>query len=217
MLGLNFVEVASLSDFARYVCASREDPLRAYSHKLNGKMILSSRRVLSNSLLSFYVPATKTGRYISYSKKGSKERSEIVNSTKALTNYAPIINLLKIPSQFTINPKRIKDKFKPIEVKDIGSLARLTYDPEFPDEPDLALFLFPYKKKWIIGYITSIDFDETLYFFNYVKLEKEPTKSFMQYSMLDNKEPFFTDTFRHGYQYLPIIKLKTHHKIFGLD
>ena len=217
MLGLNFVEVASLSDFARYVCASRENPLRAYSHKLNGKMILSSRRVLSNSLLSFYVPITKTGRYISYSEKGGKEQSNIVTSTKALTNYAPIINLSNIPSQFTVNPKRIKDKFKPIEVKDLGSLARLTYNPEFPDEPDLALFLFPHKKKWIIGYITTIDFDETLYFFNYVKLEKEPTKSFMQYSMLDNKEPFFTDTFRHGYQYLPIIKLKTHHKIFGLD
>ena len=31
--------------------------------------------------------------------------------------------------------KKISDQFHPIQVKDLGSLARLTYDPEFPDEP----------------------------------------------------------------------------------
>ena len=216
MSEIHFVETASFSDFARYVCALREYPLRVYSYKLNGKLVLSSRRILSNSLFSFYIPAPKTGRYISYSEVNGKERFSIINSTKAFAKYAPIIHLVSLPSNFTINPKRIKDKFKPIEVADLGSLARLTYDPELPDEPDVTLFLFPYKKKWVIGYITSINLEDTVYFFNYVKLDKEQTKPFLQYSLQDDKDPIFTDSFRHGYRYLPVIKLKRFHKIFGL-
>ena len=213
---IHFVETASFSDFARYVCALREYPLRVYSYKLNGKIVLSSRQILSNSLFSFYIPTLKTGKYISYSEEEGKEHFAIINSTKAFAKYAPIIHLVSLPSNFTINPKHIKDKFNPIEVTDLGSLARLSYDPEFPDEPNVTLFLFPHKKKWVIGYITSIDFEDTVYFFNYVKLDKEPTKPFLQYSLQDDKDPVFIDSFRHGFRYLPVIKLKTCHKIFGL-
>ena len=152
---IHFVETASFSDFARYVCAFREYPLRVYSSKLNGKLVLSSRRILSNSLFSFYIPQPKTGRYISYSEEGGKERFAIINSTKTFAKYAPIIHLVSLPSNLTINPKQIKDKFKPIEVVDLGSLARLTYNPEFPDEPDVTLFLFPHKKKIELFAFTS--------------------------------------------------------------
>ena len=214
---IHFVETASFLDFARYVCAFREYPLRVYSYKLNGKIVLSSRRILSNSLFSFYTTPPKTGRYISYSEEGGKERFAIINSTKTFAKYAPIIHLVSIPSNFTINPKQIKDKFKPIEVADLGSLARLTYNPEFPDAPDVTLFLFPHKKKWVIGYVTSIDFEDTVYFFNYVKLDKEPTKPFLHYSLQDDEDPIFTDSLRHGYRYLPVIKLKRYYKIFGFS
>ena len=214
---IHFVETASFLDCARYVCAFREYPLRVYSSKLNGKLVLSSRRILSNSLFSFYVPTPKTGKYISYYEEKGKERFSIINSTKAHAKYAPIIHLVSLPSNLTINPKQIKDKFKPIEVVDLGSLARLTYNPEFPDEPDVTLFLFQHKKKWVIGYITSIDFEDTVYFFNYVKLDKEPTKPFLQYSLQNDRDSIFTDSFQHDYRYLPVIKLKRCHKIFGLS
>jgi len=212
-----FVQVADLGCFARYVCSSRENPLRAYSHNLNGKKVLSSRRVLTKSLLSFYTDAIKPGRYVSYSAKGGKEEYDIVNSTKSFSTYAPIIHLSSLPSSFNINPKKIDDKFKPIQVEDLGSLARLTYDPELPDEPDLTLVLFPKKQKWIIGYLTSIDLDEVVYFFNYVILDKEPPTPFLRYSIQDAKAPVFVDKFQHGYSYLPIIKLKQSHEIFGLN
>ncbi len=211
-----FVEVDDFACFARYVCAIRENPLRVYSHNLNGKMVLSSRRILSNSLLSFYTLATKSGRYVSYSAKGGKEECDIVNSTKAFSSYAPIIHLSSLPSSFNIHPKKIEDKFKPIHVEDLGSLARLTYDPELPDEPDLTLFVFPYKQKWVIGYITKIDLEDVIYFFNYAVLDEEPSKPFLKYSLQETKEPIFTDKFQHGYSYLPIIKLKKGHEIFGL-
>ena len=211
-----FIELAGFADFARYVCAFRENPLRVYSHNLAKTRVLSSRRVLTNSLLSFYAPSDKKGRYISYTAKGGKEESNVSNSTKALSNYAPIVHLKSLPASFIMNPKTIKDKFKPIEVDDLGSLARVTYDPEMPDEPDVTLFCFPHKKKWIIGYVTSVDLDETIYFFNYVSLDSEPTKPFLQYSSDAAKTPIFTEKFQHGYSYLPVIKLKNSHKIFGL-
>jgi hypothetical protein len=212
-----FIEVAGFADFARYVCAFRENPLRVYSHDLNKQRVFSSRRVLSSSLLSLFVPTQQLGRYISYSAKGGREECAVVNSTKALSNYAPIVHLRSLPSTFTVNPKTIKDKFKPIEVDDLGSLARVTYDPEMPDEPDVTLFLFPFNKKFVIGYITSVNLDDTVYFFNYVVIDQEPVKPFLQYSNDDDKSPIFTDKFQHGYSYLPVIKLKTGHKIFGLD
>ena len=212
-----FIEVADFESFARYVCAFRENPLRVYSHNLKGKKVLSSRQILSKSLLSFYTPIEKMGKYVSYSARGGKEECGIVNSTKAYSNYAPIIHLSSLPTAFNINPKKIDEKFKPIQVEDLGSLARLSYDPELPEEPDLTLFLYPQKQKWIVGHITQMDLEDVLYFFNYVVLDKEPTKQFMQYSLQDAKGPIFTDKFQHGYSYLPLIKLKQGHPIFGLN
>ena len=214
--GHHFVETVDFESFARFVCAFRENPLRVYSHDLNGKGVLSSRRVLANSLFSIYTVTPKSGRYISYNAKSGKEECRVVSSTKTFSNYAPIVHLISLPSTFVIHPKKIEDKFTPIKVEDLGSLARLTYNPESPDEPDLTLFTFPQKKKWIIGYVTSLDLEDTLYFFYYVTLEKEPTKPFLQYSTNDDKTPLFTDKFQHGLSYLPIVKLKKCHPIFGL-
>jgi hypothetical protein len=210
-----FVETADFESFARYVCARRENPLRVYSHNLNQKKVFSSRRILANSLFSIYTVSSKTGRYISYNAKSGKEECDVVSSTKSFSQYAPIINLHSLPSTFVLNPKKIVDKFTPIHVEDLGSLARLTYDPELPDESDLTLFTFPKKNKWIIGYVTSLDLEDTLYFFNYVTLDKEPAKPFLQYSNTDNKIPVFTDKFQHGLTYLPIVKLKDCHPIFA--
>ncbi len=211
-----FVETADFESFARYVCALKENPLRVYSHDLNKKKVLSSRRVLSKSLLSIYTVTPISGRYISYNVKNGKEECSIVNSTKLFSQYAPIIHLTALPTKIIVNSKKIQDKFTPLKIEDLGSLARLTYDPELPDEPDLTLFAFPQKTKWIIGYITSINLDNTLYFFNYVTLDSEPTKPFLQYSNNDDKVPVFTDRFQHGLSYLPVVKLKAGHPIFGL-
>ena len=215
MIDQIFIEVADFASFARYVC-HRENSLRVYYHDLNKENVLSSRQVLASSLLSFFVTAPKCGRYISYSVKGGKEDCEIVNTTKAVSNYAPIVQLKTLPPSLSINPKKLKDKFKPIQIENLGSLVRLTYDPELPEESEKRLFVFPHKQKWIIGYITSVDLEEIEYFFNYVIIDTEPTKPFLQYSYQDTKEPIFTNKFQHGYTYLPVIKLKQEHKMFGL-
>ncbi|MFB5624185.1 MAG: hypothetical protein ACE5RP_04620, partial [Nitrosopumilus sp.] len=73
------------------------------------------------------------------------------------------------------------------------------------------------KKSWIIGYINSLEMDEVYYNFNYVELDSEPTKHFIKYQGNQGQDPEFSNSFDHGYSYLPIIKMKTEHSIFGLS
>jgi len=200
-----FIELSSFDDLARYACAFREYPQRVYSQEFDGSRIISSSLTLANTLLIFYAQMPKSGRYISYQVNAGKEICEIVESTKNISNYAPIVHM----------ESKISDQFHPIQVKDLGSLARLTYDPEFPDEQNLTLYALPNKNSWIMGYITPLEMDDIIYNFNYVELDSEPTKHFIKYQGNQGRDPEFSDKFDHGYSYFPIIKIKNEHSIFG--
>ena len=164
----------------------------------------------------FYTPMPKSGRYVSYRVDSGKEICDIVESTKTNSNYAPIIHMESKISSLPVQSKKISDQFHPIRVKDLGSLARLTYDPEFPDEQNLTLYALPHNKSWVMGYITSLEMDEVYYNFNYVELDSEPTKHFVKYQGNQGQDPEFSDNFDHGYSYLPIVKIKSENSIFGL-
>ena len=211
-----FVELSSFNDLARFVCAFREYPLRVYSHEFNGTRVLSSSITLANTLLLFYIPMTKFGRYISYNATGGKEYCDIVESTKNISTYAPIIHLESEISSLPTETEKISDTFHPIRVKDLGSLARLTYDPEFPDDANLALYAIPHNNSWLLGYLTSLEMDDIFYQFNYVELDSEPMKPFVKYQGREGKDPELSDSFEHGFSYLSIIKIKNKHPIFGL-
>ena len=88
-----FIELSSFDDLARYACAFREYPRRVYSQEFDGSRILSSSLTLANTLLIFYAQMPKSGRYISYQVNAGKETCEIVESTKDISNYAPIVHL----------------------------------------------------------------------------------------------------------------------------
>ena len=211
-----FIELNNFNDLARFACAFREYPLRVYSHDLNGTRVLSSSITLQNTLLSFYTPMTKFGRYISYQISAGKEYCDVVDSTKNISTYAPIIHMESKVSPLPIDSEDL-DVFNPIQLEDIGSLSRLTYDPEFPEEPNLALYLVPHNDSWVLGYITSLDMDEVYYQFNYVELDSEPMTSFVKYQGHLGKDPEFSNSFEHGFSYLPIIKIKSIHPIFGFN
>jgi hypothetical protein len=212
-----FIELSKFDDLARYACAFREYPRRVYSQEFNGSRIISVSLTLSNTLLIFYTQIPKSGRYISYQVAAGKEICNIVESTKDISNYAPIVHMESEISSLPVKSEKILDQFHPIQIKDLGSLARLTYDPEFPDEPNLALFALPHKKSWVIGYITSLEMDEVYYNFNYVELDSEPIKHFVKYQGNQGRDPEFSNHFDHGYSYLPIIKIKSEHSIFGFS
>ena len=210
------VELSSFDDLARLACALQEYPKRVYSQELDGTRIISSSLTLANTLLIFYTPMPKSGRYVSYRVDSGKEICDIVESTKTNSNYAPIIHMESKISSLPVQSKKISDQFHPIQVKDLGSLARLTYDPEFPDEQNLTLYALPHNKSWVMGYITSLEMDEVYYNFNYVELDSEPTKHFVKYQGNQGQDPEFSDNFDHGYSYLPIVKIKSESSIFGL-
>ncbi len=212
-----YIELAGFDDLARYVCAFQEYPKRVYTHELEGSRIISSSQTLSNTLLIFYVPVPKSGRYVSYQIANGKEVCEIVESTKDISHYAPVIHMESKISSLPVKSKKLIDQFNPIEVQDLGSLARLTYDPEFPDEQNLTLFAFPRKDSWILGFLTSLEMDEVYYNFNYVELDSEPTKHFLKYRGNHGQDPEFSNHFDHGFSYFPIIKIKNEHLIFGFS
>jgi len=160
---------------------------------------------------------TRFGRYISYNATGGKEYCDIVESTKNISTYAPIIHLESEISALPIESENLADKFHPIRVKDLGSLARLTYDPELPDETNLTLYAIPHNNEWLLGYLTALEMDDVFYHFNYVKLDSEPMKPFVKYQGHEGKDPEFSDSFDHGFSYLSIIKIKNSHSIFGLN
>ena len=212
-----YVELSSFDDLARLTCALQEYPKRVYSQELDGTRIISSSLTLTNTLLIFYAPMSKSGRYVSYQVDSGKEICDVVESTKTNSNYAPIIHMESKISSLPVESKKISDQFHPIQVKDLGSLARLTYDPEFPEEQNLTLYALPHNKSWVMGYITSLEMDEVYYNFNYVELDSEPTKHFVKYRGNQGQDPEFSDNFDHGYSYLPIVKIKSEHSIFGLS
>ncbi len=211
------VELSSFDDLARLACALQEYPKRVYSQELEGTRIISSSLTLANTLLIFYTPMPKSGRYVSYRVDSGKEICDIVESTKTNSNYAPIIHMESKISSLPVQSKKISDQFHPIQVKDLGSLARLTYDPEFPEEQNLTLYALPHNKSWVLGYITSLEMDEVYYNFNYVELDSEPTKHFVKYQGNQGQDPEFSDNFDHGYSYFSIVKIKSEHSIFGLS
>lgn len=212
-----YVELSSFDDLARLTCALQEYPKRVYSQELDGTRIISSSLTLANTLLIFYASMPKSGRYISYKIDSRKEICDVVESTKTNSQYAPIVHMESKISSLPIKSKKISDQFHPIQVKDLGSLARLTYDPEFPEETNLTLYALPHNKSWVMGYITSLEMDEVYYNFNYVELDSEPTKHFVKYRGNQGQDPEFSDNFDHGYSYLPIIKIKSENSIFGLS
>jgi len=88
-----FVELSCFDDLARYACAFQEYPKRVYSQELDGSRIISSSLTLANTLLIFYVQMPKSGRYISYQVTAGKEICDIVESTKNISHYAPIVHM----------------------------------------------------------------------------------------------------------------------------
>ena len=210
------VELAGFDDLARFACAFREYPRRVFTQELGGKRVASSTISLANTLVVLYADLPNQGRYVSYQATAGKESCSVTDSTQDISHYAPIVHAESDISPLPARDDSPPDMLHPVKIRDLGSLARLSYDPEFPDEQDMTLYAVPHEGSWVLGYITILDMDKTYYSFNYVALESGPEKNFLKYRGSKGSDPVFADTFEHGYTYLPIIKVKGPHPIFGL-
>jgi hypothetical protein len=206
-----YIQVSSSLEFSRLVCALERAPRVSFLHEHNGKKVLSVQMdVLKEKPIIYYTPLEHSGHYICYGLNGGKEESRIVNTTSDSSKlYSPIVRIKSLPE--TLKPGNgTLDRYQPIELEDLASLAKLTWGFE---EIPFPLFLFPRNGKWLIGVFMNFNEEGTSYFCHVV-LDHDPRKPFLKFSTSNGLEPSFIENpSEHGYSYIKIIKLKDTHPL----
>jgi len=128
--------------------------------------------------------------------------------------YSPIVKIKSLPRSLQPSPENNTAKYQPIELDDLGSLAKLSYGFE---EAPFPLFAFPVKEKWFLGVFLNFNEDGDS-FFCYVVLNEEPVKPFLKHTTTNSSEPILVDnTGEHGYSYIKIVKLRETHPLVNYD
>ena len=206
-----YIEVSSTMEFSRLVCALERAPRVSFLHEHNGQKVLSVQMdILKEKPIVYYTPFEHNGNYICYGLKGGKEESDIVNSTSDASKlYSPIVRIKSLPD--ALKPGNgTTDRYLPIELEDLSSLAKLTWGFE---ETPFPLFLFPHTNKWLVGVFMNFSEEGTSYFCHVV-LDSDPEKPFLKFTTNNDAEPLFVENpSEHGYSYIKIIKLKETHPL----
>jgi hypothetical protein len=165
--------------------------------------------VLKEKPIVYYTPLENNGNFLCYALRGGKEQVDIVNSTSDISRlYSPIVRIKSLPD--TLKPGNgTSDRYQPIELEDLSSLAKLTWG--FEENP-FPLFLFPHNDKWLIGVFMNFTEEGTSYFCHVV-LDKDPQNPFLKFSNSDSVPSFVKNPSEHGYSYVKIIKLKDTHPL----
>ena len=212
----SYIQVESSLEFSRLVCALERTPRVTFRHKHEGKDVLSVQMdLLKEKPIIYYAPIENKGHYLCYGFKAGKEESIIVDSTHDNTKlYSPIVKIKSLPENLKGGNGSSGDKYLPIELEDLASLAKLSYGFE---ETPFPLFSFPYNGKWLMGVFMNFN-EEGASYFCHVVLNQSPEKPFLKYSMNNGAEPSFVENPReHGYSYIKIIKLKDTHPLVSYD
>jgi hypothetical protein len=205
-----YIQVSSTLEFSRLVCALERAPRISFLHEHEGRKILSVQMdVLKEKPIVYYTPLEHKGHFLCYALRGEKEQTEIVNSTSDASKlYSPIVRIKSLPD--TLKPGNgTLDRYQPIELEDMASLAKLTWG--FEENP-FPLFLFPHSDKWLIGVFMNFTEEGTSYFCHVV-LDKDPQKPFLKFSNNNSEPSFVQNPSEHGYSYVKIIKLKDTHPL----
>ncbi len=206
-----YIQVHSTLEFTRLVCALERAPRVSFLHDYAGKKILSVQMdVLKEKPIVYYTDLENNGHYLCYGMKGGKEESEIVDTTSDASKlYSPIVRIKSLPK--TLQPGNgTLDRYQPIQLEDMSSLAKLTWGIE---EIPFPLFLFPHNDKWLIGVFMNFN-DEGTSYFCHVVLDSDPKKPFLKFSTANISQPTFVENpSEHGFSYIKIIKLKDTHPL----
>ena len=205
-----YIQVSSTLEFSRLVCALERAPRISFLHEHEGRKILSVQMdILKEKPIVYYTPLENHGHYLCYALKGDNEQTEIVNSTSDTSKlYSPIVRIKSLPD--TLRPGNgTPDRYQPIELEDLSSLAKLTYGFE---ESPFPLCLFPHSDKWLVGVFMNFTEEGTSYFCHVV-LDNEPQKPFLKFANNTSEPSFVNSPSEHGYSYVKIIKLKDTHPL----
>jgi len=212
----SYIQVRSPLEFTRLVCALERAPRVSFLHEHQGKKVLSVQMdLLKESPVIYYTPVENFSHYLCYGFRSGKEESVMVESTlDASRMYSPIVKIKSLPRSLQPSPENNTAKYQPIELDDLGSIAKLSYGFE---EAPFPLFAFPFKEKWFLGVFLNFNEDGDS-FFCYVVLNEEPVKPFLKHTTTNGSEPILVDnTSEHGYSYIKIVKLRETHPLVNYD
>ncbi len=210
-----YIEVGSNLEFSRLVCALERTPRVSFLHEHDGKKVLSVQMdLLKEKPIIYFTPVEKLGHYLCYGFKAGREESSVVNSTIDTARlYSPIIKIKSLPASLRSGSGSV-DKYHPIELEDMASLAKLSYG--FEDSP-FPLFSFPFKGKWLMGVFMNFS-EEGISYFCHIVMDEEPKRSFLKFATNNGIQPSIVDDpNEHGYSYIKIIKLKDTHPLVDYD
>ncbi len=210
-----YIEVGSNLEFSRLVCALERTPRVSFLHEHDGKKVLSVQMdLLKEKPIIYFAPVEKLGHYLCYGFKAGREESSVVNSTIDTARlYSPIIKIKSLPASLRSGSGSV-DKYHPIELEDMASLAKLSYG--FEDSP-FPLFSFPFKDKWLMGVFMNFS-EEGISYFCHIVMDEEPKRSFLKFATNNGIQPSIVDDpNEHGYSYIKIIKLKDTHPLVDYD
>ena len=141
-----YIEVESAMEFSRLVCALERVPRVSFLHDHEGKKVLSVQMdLLKEKPVIYFTPVDNLGHYLCYGFKAGKEESSMVSSaTDSARLYSPIVKIKSLPASLK-SGNGIGDKYHPIELEDMASLAKLSFGFE---EAPFPLFSFPFNGKW---------------------------------------------------------------------
>ena len=212
----NYVQLDSPLEFTRLVCALERSPRVSFLHEHNGKKVLSVQMdLLKEKPVIYFTPIENIGHYLCYGFNSGQEKLELVDTTLDNSKlYSPIIKIKSLPASLKPDIEASKEKYNPIELEDLSSLAKLSFGYE---EAPFPLFAFKQNDKWFMGVFLNFNEDGPSYFCH-VSLDEEPTKPFLKYTTSKNTDPEFVNhTGEHGYSYIKIIKLKDSHPLVDYD
>jgi hypothetical protein len=229
-----YVELYSLNDFGRFVCALERTPMPTFSLSLDSDQILAVQADIIDTrpIIYFVKNNTKTqGQYLAYRITGGSEEIRIVDSVNNPSFvYSPIINIKKLPSSMSKKNARKSRKsgYTAIKLMDVYSLAKVAAYKSIYDEPPLPIFLFPKNEsvdnrprrtphRFIMGTTINLTETDSLSYFYYITTREEPKYSYLRFSSQSPEQPTFSNRIdEHGYIYLKIIKLARPHPLVEL-
>jgi len=210
-----YIQVASTLEFSRLVCALERAPRVSFLHEHEGEKVLSVQMdILKDKPVIYYTPLDDAGHYLCYGFKSGQEESGIVDSTTDTSRlYSPIVKIRSLPK--TLRPGNgSDDKYHPIVLEDLSSLAKLSYGFE---EAPFPLFSFPHGGKWLLGVFMNFN-EESASYFCHVVLDQEPDKPFLKFTASNGTNPSFVDSpSEHGYSYIKLVKLNSTHPLVDYD
>ena len=172
----NYVQLDSPLEFTRLVCALERSPRVSFLHEHNGKKVLSVQMdILKEKPVIYFTPIENIGHYLCYGFNSGQEKLELVDTTLDNSKlYSPIIKIKSLPASLKPDIEASKEKYNPIELEDLSSLAKLSFGYE---EAQFPLFAFKQKDKWLMGVFLNFNEDGPAYFCH-VSLDQEPKNHF---------------------------------------